>query len=46
MPSQRDLGRKTSFTREQCDKVRDLLGRQTTGIAQIASESGLTRETV
>jgi len=33
MPSQSDLGRKPSFTREQSDKVRDLLGRQTVGIA-------------
>jgi DNA invertase Pin-like site-specific DNA recombinase len=40
------LGRKPSFTREQFDQVRDLLGNQALGIAQIAKDTGLTRQTV
>ncbi len=40
------LGRKPSFTREQFNKVREMLGRQAVGIAQIARETGLTRQTV
>jgi DNA invertase Pin-like site-specific DNA recombinase len=40
------LGRKPSFTREQFVKVRAMLGQQTVGIAQIARETGLTRQTV
>jgi DNA invertase Pin-like site-specific DNA recombinase len=40
------LGRKPSFTREQFEKVCSMLGRQTAGIAQIATETGLTRQTV
>jgi DNA invertase Pin-like site-specific DNA recombinase len=40
------LGRKPSFTREQFMKVRSMLGKQTAGIAQIAKETGLTRQTV
>ncbi len=40
------LGRKPSFTREQFVKVRCMLGRQTAGIAEIAKETGLTRQTV
>ncbi len=40
------LGRKPSFTREQFMKARSMLGRQTAGIAQIAKETGLTRQTV
>jgi DNA invertase Pin-like site-specific DNA recombinase len=40
------LGRKPSFTRAQFIKVRSMLGRQTAGIAQIAKETGLTRQTV
>ncbi len=40
------LGRKPSFTREQFNKVRALLGQQAVGIAQIARETGLTRQTV
>jgi DNA invertase Pin-like site-specific DNA recombinase len=40
------LGRKPSFTREQFMKVRSMLGKQTEGIAQIAKETGLTRQTV
>jgi DNA invertase Pin-like site-specific DNA recombinase len=38
-------GRKPSYTREQFDVVRDMLG-QDAGIAHIARESGLTRQTV
>jgi hypothetical protein len=40
------LGRKPSFTREQFVKVRATLGQQTLGIAQIAKDTGLTRQTV
>jgi putative DNA-invertase from lambdoid prophage Rac len=40
------LGRKPSFTRAQFVKVRAMLGQQTLGIAQIAKETGLTRQTV
>jgi putative DNA-invertase from lambdoid prophage Rac len=40
------LGRKPSFTREQFVKVCSMLGQQTAGIAQIAKETGLTRQTV
>ena len=38
--------RKPSYTREQFDKVRAMLGQQAVGIAQIAKETGLTRQTV
>jgi putative DNA-invertase from lambdoid prophage Rac len=40
------LGRKPSFTRDQLNKVRAMLGQQTVGIAQIAKEAGLTRQTI
>ena len=40
------IGRKPSFTREQFVKVRAMLGQQTVGIAHIAKETGLTRQTV
>jgi len=40
------LGRKPSFTREQFVKVRAMLAQQTLGIAQIAKDTGLTRQTV
>jgi putative DNA-invertase from lambdoid prophage Rac len=40
------LGRKPSFTRGQFAKVRAMLGQQTVGIARIAQETGLTRQTV
>ncbi len=40
------LGRKPSFTREQLAKVRDMLGQEAVGIAQMAKETGLTRQTV
>ncbi len=40
------LGRKPSYTRDQFDKVRALLGQQAVDIAQIAMETGLTRQTV
>jgi len=40
------LGRKPSFTREQLVKVRAMLGQQAVGIAHIANETGLTRQTV
>src|SRR5262245_8914073 len=40
------LGRKPSYTREQLNKVRAMLGQQAVGIAQIAKQTGLTRQTV
>jgi putative DNA-invertase from lambdoid prophage Rac len=40
------LGRKPSFTREQFAKARDMLGQEAVGIAQIAKDTGLTRQTV
>ena len=39
------LGQSTA-TREQFDKVRDMLAQGTVGIAQVAKEMGLTRQTV
>jgi putative DNA-invertase from lambdoid prophage Rac len=38
------LGRKPSYSRQQLDKVRDMVGRH--AIAQIANEAGLSRQTV
>jgi putative DNA-invertase from lambdoid prophage Rac len=40
------LGRKPSYTREQHGKARDMLTAGTIGIAQIAKETNLTRQTV
>jgi putative DNA-invertase from lambdoid prophage Rac len=40
------LGRKPSFTREQFAQVRVMLGQEAISIAQIAKETGLTRQTV
>jgi putative DNA-invertase from lambdoid prophage Rac len=40
------LGRKPSFTRAQLAKVRNMLGQEAVGIARIAKETGLTRQTV
>jgi putative DNA-invertase from lambdoid prophage Rac len=40
------LGRKPTYSREQLTKVQELLGRQTIGIAAIAKDTGLTRQTV
>jgi len=40
------LGRKPSFTRQQFETVRDMLGQQAVGIAQIAKQTGLSRQTV
>jgi putative DNA-invertase from lambdoid prophage Rac len=40
------IGRKPSYTRDQFNKVREMLGQQTVGIGQIARETGLTRQTV
>jgi putative DNA-invertase from lambdoid prophage Rac len=40
------LRRKPSYTRAQLDKVRTMLGQEVVGIAQIARETGLTRQTV
>jgi DNA invertase Pin-like site-specific DNA recombinase len=40
------LGRKPSFSREQFVKVCSMLGQQSAGIALIAKETGLTRQTV
>jgi putative DNA-invertase from lambdoid prophage Rac len=40
------LGRKPSFTRAELDKVCAMLGQEAVGIARIATEIGLTRQTV
>jgi DNA invertase Pin-like site-specific DNA recombinase len=40
------LGRKPSYTRAQLDHVRAMLGQEAVGIARIAAETGLTRQTV
>jgi putative DNA-invertase from lambdoid prophage Rac len=40
------LGRKPSYTRDQFNKVRSLLAQHAVGIAPIAKETGLTRQTV
>src|ERR1700730_5630323 len=40
------LGRKPSFTRAQLATVRDMLGQQAVGIAQIAKNAGLSRQTI
>src|SRR5215471_10728675 len=40
------LGRKPSYTREQFDRVREMLGQQPLGVAQIARDTKLTRQTV
>jgi DNA invertase Pin-like site-specific DNA recombinase len=40
------LGCKPSFTRDQLNKVRAMLGQQTVAIAQIAKQTGLTRQTI
>jgi putative DNA-invertase from lambdoid prophage Rac len=40
------LGRKPSYTRDQFNKVRDPMAQGGVGIAQVAKETGLTRQTV
>jgi putative DNA-invertase from lambdoid prophage Rac len=40
------LGRKPSYTRQQFTMVRHMLGQDAVGIARIAKETGLTRQTV
>jgi DNA invertase Pin-like site-specific DNA recombinase len=40
------LGRKPSYTRAQLDHARALLAQEAVGIARIAKETGLTRQTV
>jgi putative DNA-invertase from lambdoid prophage Rac len=40
------LGRKPSFTRAQLDQVRAMLGQEAVGIARIAKDTGLTRQTI
>ena len=40
------LGRKPSFTRDQYDTVRGMLGQQAVGVAQIAKTTGLSRQAV
>ena len=40
------LGRKPSYTREQFERVRAMLGHAVVGIAHIAKEAGLSRQTV
>lgn len=40
------LGRKPTYTREQLSTVQDMLGQRSVGIAHIAKETGLSRQTV
>jgi putative DNA-invertase from lambdoid prophage Rac len=40
------LGRKPSFSRDQFNAVRAMLGQEALGIAQIAKETGLSRQTI
>jgi putative DNA-invertase from lambdoid prophage Rac len=40
------LGRKPSYTRRQFDHARTLLAQEAVGIARIAKETGLTRQTI
>jgi DNA invertase Pin-like site-specific DNA recombinase len=40
------LGRKPRYTRAQLDHARALLAQEAVGIARIAQETGLTRQTV
>ena len=40
------LGRKPSFTRDQFNAVRGMLGQEALGIAQIAKDTGLSRQTI
>jgi putative DNA-invertase from lambdoid prophage Rac len=40
------LGRKPSFTRQQFAAVREMLGQEAVGVAQIAKEIGLSRQAV
>jgi putative DNA-invertase from lambdoid prophage Rac len=40
------LGREPSFPRTQFVQVRDLLSQEAVGIARIAKETGLTRQTI
>jgi DNA invertase Pin-like site-specific DNA recombinase len=40
------IGRKPSYTRDQLVQVRAMLGQEAVSIAQIARETGLTRQTV
>jgi putative DNA-invertase from lambdoid prophage Rac len=39
------FGRKPSYTREQFDQVREKVGQQAVGVAQIARDTRLTRQT-
>jgi putative DNA-invertase from lambdoid prophage Rac len=40
------LGRKPSYSRQQFEQVRTLLGQEAVGMARIAKEAGLSRQTV
>jgi putative DNA-invertase from lambdoid prophage Rac len=40
------LGRKPSYSRQQFDHARALLAQEAVGIAQVAKETGLTRQTI
>jgi putative DNA-invertase from lambdoid prophage Rac len=40
------LGRKPSYTRQQYERARALLAQEAVGIARVAKETGLTRQTV
>ena len=44
--SARYLGRKPSFTRQQFAAVRGMLGQEVVGVAAVAKETGLSRQTV
>ncbi len=40
------IGRKPSYTRDQLNKVHDMLGQEAVSIAQIARNTGLSRQTI
>jgi DNA invertase Pin-like site-specific DNA recombinase len=40
------IGRKPSYTRDQFNKVRSMLRQEAVSIAQIARETGLSRQTI
>src|SRR5262249_27302880 len=40
------LGRKPSYTREQFNQAREMLGQQAVGVAKIARDTRLTRQTI
>jgi putative DNA-invertase from lambdoid prophage Rac len=40
------MGRKPSYTRQQYERARALLSQEAVGMARIAKETGLTRQTI